>query len=112
MHETSIAKQILAAVLARVGGRASRIRVVHGWVAESESLSPESLAFHFSAHATGTPAEGARLERRLTRVEARCQTCGATYRPEYHLLVCPDCGSVDGTLLGRTGLGIDTVEID
>ncbi len=50
MHESSLAKQILTAALERAAAdNATRIRAVRGWVAESEALSGESLAFHFAA---------------------------------------------------------------
>jgi hydrogenase nickel incorporation protein HypA/HybF len=113
MHESSLAKQILGAVLERAGTAGARqVRVVRGWVAETEVLSPQSLAFHFSAHARGTAADGARLELRLIHVEARCRACGVQYSPDHHILLCPSCGSSDGEELGKTGLGIDTLEID
>lgn len=112
MHESALGRQILDAVVEKaVGEGARQVRIVRGWVAETETLSPESLAFHFSAHARGTLAEGARLELRVIHVEARCRGCGRTYTPEHHLLLCPDCGSTDGDLLGQTGLGIDALEV-
>ena len=113
MHESSLAKQILNAVLERAQvERAPRVRAVRGWVAETETLSSESLSFHFAAHARGTRAEGARLELRLIHVEARCRACGTTYSPEHHMLLCPACGGTDGEFLGPTGLGIDVLEVE
>jgi hydrogenase nickel incorporation protein HypA/HybF len=111
MHESSLAKRILEVVLER-GAMAHSVRAVRGWIAETESLSPESLQFHFSAHARGTPAEGARLELRLIHVEARCRACGTQYAPEHHVLLCPGCGSTDGEELGPTGLGIEALDVD
>jgi hydrogenase nickel incorporation protein HypA/HybF len=113
MHESSLARQILDVVLARAAGEgAHRIRLVRGWVAETETLSVESLGFHFTAHARGTAAEDAKLALRLVHVQARCRSCAHTYCPEHHVLVCPACGSTEGNLLGETGLGIDSVEVD
>lgn len=113
MHESALARQILDTVLERaVREQAVRIRAVRGWVAETESLSPESLAFHFAAHARGTPADGAHLDLQLVRVKARCRTCECTYVPDHHLLLCPSCGSTDGNLLGRTGIGVETLEVE
>ncbi len=91
---------------------AVRVRVVRGWVSETEALSPDSLALHFAAHARGTPAEGARLELECLRVEARCGSCGQVYAPEHHLLLCPACGGQEAALLGRVGLGVDALEVE
>jgi hydrogenase nickel incorporation protein HypA/HybF len=113
MHETSLARQVLSAVLRHAEGHgASRVREVRGWIAETESLSPESLSLHFAAHARGTKAEGARLLLELIHVEARCRACGRTYAPEHHLLLCPACGSTDGEELRHTGLAVTSIEVD
>ncbi|HEY2386522.1 MAG TPA: hydrogenase maturation nickel metallochaperone HypA [Candidatus Binatia bacterium] len=112
MHESALAQKILDVVLARAGlEHARRVHVVRGWVAETESLAPQSLAFHFEARARGTIAEGARLELRLVHVEARCRPCGGTYAPEHHLLLCPTCGSTDADLLGPTGIAIESLDV-
>lgn len=112
MHESSLAKQVLAAVLARARSEAvTRILAVRGWVAETEALSPTSLALHFGALARGTVAEGAVLEMRTIHVEARCLGCDFVYAPEHHVLLCPRCGGTDGKLLGKTGLGIESLEV-
>ena len=110
MHESALARRILDVVLARAGS--ARVRAVRGWIAESEALSRESLAFHFAAHARGTLAEDARLEMRLEHVRARCLDCGRRWAPEHHVLVCPACGAADGELLGPTGVGVDALEVD
>lgn len=113
MHEAALARQLLTVVLRRAAeAGAAHVRSARGWIAETETLSAESLAFHFTAHARGTPAEGARLELRLLHVEARCRSCGDTYPPEHHVLLCPACGSADGELLGPTGLGLDALEVE
>jgi hydrogenase nickel incorporation protein HypA/HybF len=109
VHEAALARDLLAAVVARAGG--ARVRVVHGWVAETESLSRESLAMHFTAHARGTVAEAARLELELVHVAARCRACGAIFAPEHHLVLCPACGGADAALLGETGLGLRALEV-
>jgi hydrogenase nickel incorporation protein HypA/HybF len=113
MHESSLARQVLEAVLQRAEAHgAARVREVRGWVAETESLSPESLSLHFAAQARGTKAEGALLRLELIHVEARCRACGRTYAPEHHLLLCPGCGSTDGEELGQTGLAVTSIEVE
>lgn len=112
MHESGLARQLLAFALARAhADGAVRVRAIRGWIAETESLSAESLRLHFAAHAAGTCAEGAQLELRLVHVDARCRECGEIYAPEHHVLLCPACASSDAELLGRTGVGIDALEV-
>jgi hydrogenase nickel incorporation protein HypA/HybF len=110
VHEAALARDLVAAVVAHAAG--ARVRIVRGWVAETEALSQESLAFHFLAQARGTVAEGARLEFDLVHVEARCAACGLRWAPEHHVLLCPACGSVETELLGETGVGIRALEVE
>jgi hydrogenase nickel incorporation protein HypA/HybF len=113
MHESSIAKQLVELALGRASKDGARIvRRVDGWIAETERLSPESLRLHFERHAQGTAAEQAVLNLRIVHVGARCDGCGQDYPPEHHLLVCPHCGHVGGELLGRTGVGIEALEVE
>ncbi|MRG93729.1 hydrogenase maturation nickel metallochaperone HypA [Polyangium spumosum] len=113
MHESSLGKEVLRLVLARADEEgAARVCAVRGWIAETERLAPEAIAFHFEAHARGTKAEGARLDLALRWVEAECKTCRSHYRPEHHLLLCPACGSTEGTVLGETGLAVEAIEVE
>ena len=113
MHEAALARQIVTAVLehAQRAG-AARVRVVRGWVSETEALSHAGLALHFAAHARGTAAEGAQLELRLSRVDARCRSCAQVWTPDHHVVLCPACGGTDAELLGRVGLGVDAIEVE
>ena len=113
MHEASVAKQLLSVVLEHAGQTdARRITKVSGWVAETEALMPDALQFHFSAHAKDTLAARAVLDLELVHVSAHCNECGFEYKPEHHVTLCPECGSSDGTLLGKTGIGVDSIEVE
>ena len=113
MHESALARSVLDAVLdlARKNG-ATRVRRVVGQLSETEHLHAESIQFHFTAHAVGTPAEAAHLELDLVHVPARCRACAETYPPEHHVTLCPRCGSTDAELLGAVGLRIDSLDVE
>ena len=110
MHESALARQLVQAIVERVppGQKALRVR---GWLAETEALDAASLSLHIDALAKGTAAEGAALDLKLTHVRAKCDACGAVYLPEHHVTVCPTCGGLEGTLLDRTGMGIDALDV-
>lgn len=110
MHESSLARDLLRAVLDKTPPGAT-VRRVRGRIAETEALSPDSLSFHFGVLAWGTPAEGAALELATEHVGARCDDCGATYLPEHHLTLCPACGSSRGQILGTTGVFIASIDV-
>lgn len=110
MHESSLAGQLLAAVIRRAALEGMRqVTEVRGWVADYEALAHRTLQEHFAAEAVGTVAEGALLEVRIIRVGAQCGRCGKVFDPSHHLLLCTWCGCTDGKLLGPTGLGIEAV---
>lgn len=113
MHEASIARQLVrAAVEQGQKNGVRKITRIQGWVAETETLSRESIALQASAQAQGTIAEGAAIDLDLVHVEARCAGCGEVYRPEHHLLLCPGCGGTEAALLGKTGLGISAIDVE
>ena len=112
MHEASLARGILKAVLNKLPTPATdHIKAIHGHLSESEALSPQSLQIHFDAQSQGTPAQGAQLQLSLHHIQAHCQACDHTYLPEHHLTLCPNCGSTDGVLLGKAGLRITGIEL-
>jgi hydrogenase nickel incorporation protein HypA/HybF len=113
MHEASLARQILAVVLERAGREgATRVRLVRGWVSDTEAISADSLALHFAAGARGTVAEGAEVELALERARVRCLSCVLVYEPDHHLLLCPACGGERAEIVGRVGLGVDAIEVE
>jgi len=111
VHESALARQLVSAVLERLPPGA-RVRRVHGWLAETESLSADSLGLHFAHLAAGTAAEGAQLDLTLTHVRARCGSCGTVYLPEHHVTICPDCGHLEAELLDRVGMGVASLVVD
>lgn len=113
MHESSLGRDIVRAVVekAREAG-AKHVRLVRGFVAETEWLNPEAIIFHFNAHARGTVAEGARLELKTSWLEADCKQCGKRYKPDHHVLLCPHCGSTEANVLGEPGLRIESIDVD
>jgi hydrogenase nickel incorporation protein HypA/HybF len=113
MHEAQIARRLLAVVLERAAAAgARRVLAVRATLAEPGRLSRDSVVQHFALEAAGTMAAGARLDLEATPIEARCEGCKTTYLPDHGVCLCPRCGSGDGRLLGRPGLGIETLEIE
>jgi Zn finger protein HypA/HybF involved in hydrogenase expression len=109
MHESSLAKKLLVQALDLVPD--GRIVAVHGWIADTEAMDREALAFHFTAHARDTRAETARLDIRIEHVSACCVQCSERYAPDHQITVCPRCGSTEAQWLGRTGIGIDAIDV-
>src|ERR1035437_7449023 len=108
MHESQLARQVLEVVLARARAEgAQQVVAVRGWLADSEGISVESLAFHFEAHARGTLAEGAKLGIAIKRISASCLACKETFETDDHVAECPRCGSLNCAWSSAPGLGIE-----
>jgi len=109
MHESSLARKLLDAALELAPD--GKIVAVHGWIADTEAMDGASVALHFAAYARATRAETARLHIRIEQVEARCVQCGERYAPDHMMTLCPRCGGSEAQLFGRTGIGIDAIDV-
>jgi hydrogenase nickel incorporation protein HypA/HybF len=113
MHESSLGRDIVRLVVEKAReAEATRVKRVTGFIAETEWLNPEAIVFHFQAHAQGTIAEGAQLELATLWIEADCANCGIRYKPDHHVLLCPQCGSIDAKLSHEPGLRIESIEVE
>ncbi len=113
MHEASLSRALLEAVLARAtAAGATRVTQVSAFVAETETLNPESLELHFAALAQGTLAATAKLDLEVIHVRARCARCGDVYLPEAHVLMCPRCDGIEAELLDAVGVGVRSIDVE
>ena len=108
MHERGIARQVVAAVLARSDGRP--VRVVHLVVGRLAGVSIESVQFGFEHAAAGTALEGAELEVREEPALAECRTCGRRFEAQDLVPTCR-CGSLDVAVTGGREVLVESVEL-
>ena len=113
VHELSIAQAVLDQVTAEaVAHGASRIVVIRLEIGELAAVVPEALDFSFGMIARGTAAEGARIEIAAVPWRVRCRGCGAEYRVEVELPICPTCGAAGGDTLSGKELRIMELDIE
>lgn len=108
MHELAITQGVVDAIAERLGG--ARVRVVYLTIGKVSGVDPEAVRFCFDLVAKGTIVEGARLQIDQPAGEARCRDCGAEFRVETPILLCP-CGSADVDLRSGQELLIGAVEV-
>lgn len=109
MHESVLARKLLEMALQEAPeGRITRIEAR---ISETETLVGDSVAFHFAALAKQTRAEAAELGLDCVHVAARCDACGATYLPEHHLLLCPECGATEASLQEDCGVEVKRITV-
>lgn len=113
MHEMGITQSILAASFdaAKAAG-ATRITEVRISVGELTETVDFALQFAFEALTPETMAEGATLVINKISARSHCNTCGIEYDHDRFQMVCPECDSLDVTLLKGRELDIDSIEAD
>jgi hydrogenase nickel incorporation protein HypA/HybF len=108
MHELALTQSIVEMVDERFAGeRVGRIVVEVGRLS---GIVPDALSFCFDACATGTAAEGARLELREAAGRARCEACGREFAIDTPYGEC-SCGSRHVAIVAGQGLLVKEVEI-
>jgi len=113
MHEMGITQSILAASFdAAHNAGATRITEIRISVGELTETVDFALQFAFEALTPETMAEGATLVIRKVPARSHCNSCGTDYYHDRFEMVCPNCGSLDVTLLQGRELDIDSIEAD
>lgn len=111
MHEMGITESILAASFeAAEKGGATRITEIKVTVGELTEVLETALQFAFEALTPGTIAEGAVLSVNLVSARSRCNDCGLEYDHDRFQMICPECSTLNVTLLQGRELTIDSIE--
>lgn len=108
MHELAITESLVAAVAERLPGQ--RISCVRLEIGALSGVVADSVRFCFDLVTEGTSLEGARLEVDEPAGLCHCRVCGADFKPDWPLMLCP-CGSTDVTVLSGQQLTITSVEV-
>ncbi|MCA9392975.1 MAG: hydrogenase maturation nickel metallochaperone HypA [Candidatus Omnitrophica bacterium] len=100
MHEFSIIDSMLLQIQDLIDTHqlagVSEIAIEAG---ELRQVIPEILEFAFVQSIQGTGLEGARLCISQCEAQARCRTCGQTYRPAVADFTCPACRVANADIL-------------
>ncbi|HET6351595.1 MAG TPA: hydrogenase maturation nickel metallochaperone HypA [Coriobacteriia bacterium] len=89
---------------------ATEITEIRISVGELTEIVEFALQFAFEALTPGTMAEGATLVVNNIPARSHCEGCGLDYDHDRFQMVCPDCGSLNVTLLQGREMTIDAIE--
>ena len=113
MHEVSLIENVIALVeqerTRQVFARVTMIRLNVGALGCAE---PEALRFCFDAVATGTIAQGARLEIDVIPGEGWCADCGSTVPLGERFGLCPLCAGSRVKMTGGDALRVAEMEVE
>ena len=112
MHEMSLAESVLQII--EDAARAQEFRRVRTVVLEIGRLAAveaEAMRFCFDAVASGSIAEGARLEIFETPGAGHCAACGVTVALQEQYGLCPECGSPRIEIIAGNQMRVKDLEV-
>ena len=112
MHEFSVMKQVVEAVLAEAKNRGSiEVKEVLLDVGALTFLGEEQMRFAYEVLTKDTPMEGSEIVIREVPPEVRCASCGydgavgysndQIFHTAVPIFMCPDCGGGVDIIKGR-----------
>jgi hydrogenase nickel incorporation protein HypA/HybF len=113
VHELSLAESIVDIIHRSVPERElEEVRIVRMKVGTLSGVVADSLDFCFSAISAQTPLAQARLEIEQIPFSVLCNSCRRTFVNDIGYVVCPDCGSIETTVVSGRELQVTEIELD
>ena len=113
MHELSLAENIVDIVRRSVPeDELEKVRIVRLKVGTLSGVVADSLDFCFTAISAQTPLAQARLQIEQIPFSVLCNSCHKTFVNDIGYVVCPDCGSVETTVVSGRELQVTEIELD
>jgi hydrogenase nickel incorporation protein HypA/HybF len=113
MHEVSLVENVIDLVAAEARKQAfSRVRVIRLRVGALGHAEPEALRFCFDAVASGTIADGARLEIEMVAGRGWCTDCQRVAPLDERFAACPLCGSAPLKIVAGNELKLAEMEVE
>lgn len=98
MHELSLAQSMieqLAETMEKEASSYHKIERIDLEIGSMSGVDKDSFEFVFPFAAEGTMAEGAKLVFNEVAVAVNCNQCGKTTSPQYPIVACTECSSMD-----------------
>ena len=110
MHEASVARSLLATILAEAQKQAGK--PVHGKIScgQLNKLNQEVFVLAFDALAVGSPCAGMTFDIEIKPFRATCSACECVFPVAFSTAACPRCASEAFNLLPDAPLILETIE--
>jgi hydrogenase nickel incorporation protein HypA/HybF len=115
VHEFSICEGILQIIqeeIDKLEKPVSKVLLVKLVIGELRQVVPDYLRFAFETLTSGTPAEGAVLDIRITPIIAQCKECAWRGEAKATFIKCPECGSPDLVVHSGRELMLAKLEVE
>jgi Zn finger protein HypA/HybF (possibly regulating hydrogenase expression) len=109
VHELSICRSITAIVTKHAAGKP--VKTVHLKVGELRQIVPDTLAYCWELVTDGSELASAELDIERVPGAIRCASCDETHTLTAPILVCPQCGGRDVTIVSGEEFLITSLEL-
>ena len=112
MHETIVARSVLATITAETQKLTARPLTAKISCGQLNPINDEALNFAFEIAAKGTPCEGIKLNVVHIPLRSTCKKCGETFDFDIYSSGCTACGSTDFTIAPDAPLLLEEIEFE
>jgi hydrogenase nickel incorporation protein HypA/HybF len=92
---------------------AQRILAINLVIGDLTGYLDDSIQFYFDFLSKDTLAQGAQLNFERIAPRARCQACGAEYKPpDSRIWSCPECEALGGEVVAGREFSVSSIEIE
>ena len=113
MHELAVTESILEIALkhARQAG-ASRVSDIYLVIGKLSSIIDDSVQFYWEMIAEGSICDHARLHFQSIPARMKCNQCGLEFEMLDRLNPCPDCASIQLTIIAGEEFFVESIAIE
>ncbi|MFW2332015.1 MAG: hydrogenase maturation nickel metallochaperone HypA [Nitrospinota bacterium] len=113
MHEMSVAVDIIEIVEGQLKpGQDQNVTKVNLIIGELSGISVEALEFAFSVAIQNTNLKNSELNIESIKPVAYCNDCMSQFSPTYKIFLCPNCDTLNVSLIKGKEFEVNSIEVD
>lgn len=113
MHELSVTESILEIALTHANASsAKKVTDIYLVIGQLSSIVDDSVQFYWNYISEDTICSGARLHFKRLPAKFRCINCNTEFQMQSELTACPNCGSMQTTIISGEEFYVDSIEIE
>lgn len=113
MHELSVTENILEIALTHANANsAKKVTDIYLVIGQLSSIVDDSVQFYWNYISENTICSAARLHFNRIPAKFRCVRCNTEFQMQNELSACPNCGSMQTTIISGEEFFVDSIEIE
>jgi len=113
MHELSVTENVLEIALSHANASlAKKVTDIYLVIGQLSSIVDDSVQFYWDYISENTICAGAKLHFNRIPAKFRCINCDHEFQMKDELTSCPNCGSMQTTIISGEEFYVDSIEIE